>query len=544
MIRQSSCFKGRRPNNLYDLKKDISTPLFIGKYSINSSLIWIEPPKEQYMKTDKSILNKSLPKFEYVFQKPISSNESKSTDQQFHIQKLLLFDIPPSPNFCPPPKDPSRASFSKIMNTLQTITDPELIFVYSSPSPTYEQYQLVKLFYPPPSEFSNCKEKDRIKGEGAKLISRQGFLNFQLGGFTNRVHIFAWHNLNFNPNDIYSALAETTNKFLNSSSSERDSDKLQCIVSYLMVWIHWFPADFSSNPKLSDYLIVMIDHICMVSDPSLKVGAYFVKAFLYILKESLQTPECFSIPLTESTFRDTNNSYSIMDFNIDPSLLALHIMYDELSDFRKLQVSEFMHGNWMNSKSRQELSPNCVNLTNNFNRRSTFIRFSILTRPTDKEKANAIEYWISVAIAAEKIRDFQLIFEIDGALCHPMINSLKPAWKLISKSATSQRAHISEMTQPTKQKRNQLRELENIDPNNTLPFLGHSLDSLNVLSENSKREELVPNGSVGINMHIQKKYLDEIDFIFAKWASNVEFNLERSLLVEVQKMSSFGLSQK
>ena len=195
-----------------------------------------------------------------------------------------------------------------------------------------------------------------------------------------------------------------------------------------------------------------------------------------------------------------------------------------------------MQCSW-SKNDKLEKAPHIVELTKHFNDTSLFINSTILsTKKYAKKRANIIEAWIKIMDAAYTAKNFNLLFEINGALSNPAIARLKGTWSLVSSEVLKRYAELCEITQPSQKFKRYRHKLKNCKVEITLPYVGLWLNSMSLVDNDNSTYVTLPNGEKGINFHKQRLLYENFVMVLKRWGSELTFCLDKTLLNEIQNI--------
>lgn len=440
--------------------------------------------------------------------------------------------------------------WDSIYKKVMTTTDQHELYSYSLPRVEDAYYQLTRAVGCLPDEISYIDKKrntsveigdgDIIQEENIRfinVISKSAFMKFEFGmmanePFPDRLHIFTWHNLGIEPKEIAAALSSFMYHISKVSASYQ---YFRCVTSYLFEWIHMFPIDFYEDTDVSDAIIGITNEL-LEEFEELSADAFLIKAIIMSLRNHVHDPSKFTIPKPTAVFNlHLDIKYDdLINFKVDPMLLAKTYMFNGIEDLRSLQLSELVNTNWTKAETKYGVSPNLMKITERANMEMDFILKTILNQ-SERKRSKAIQYWIKVMAAAKKIRNFQLFFHIDGALSMPQVHNLLAEWKFVKPSYIRKYEEFQKITSPVCKSLKQYRRIIIEQPTLTLPFIGPFLSEIVAIDAGNKKDKEAPNGEPGYNINMERAYMAEVDMIFHPWCTSCLCELDLDLLNIIRK---------
>ena len=282
------------------------------------------------------------------------------------------------------------------------------------------------------------------------------------------------------------------------------------------VWTNWFPDDFhlaNMKPHLSQFYNLL--GTSGVFDP--------------ISKSNDDVIWDSSVPF--------NDKEKDLLFCADPYILAEHFTYLELKTLRSMQPSEFLNCSW-SALDKMEKSPHVCQMTEQFNTMSRWICLCIVKEKNIKDRCRIIERWVQVLEAALEILNYQLVFEIFGALCNPAITRLKKTMAAVDPETRKVMDQLRALTTPTARfeaYRNKLRETAK---QITLPYIGPMLTALVYVADgNPSKKPLPDTGEFQWGISKFRTYSQTMAEICSAWGSELKFVLNPELFRRVASLS-------
>ena len=364
--------------------------------------------------------------------------------------------------------------------------------------------------------------KRNLNGETVlDAISPAAFFDFRMGksvidSSVDRLHVFTWHNLGIPGSQV----ARDLGALIKSGNGQVF---LEGAVQYLFTWLYCFPTDFYNDPHLVDVLVQLLKLI-VEKDKTLLRRASIIKSLAVVLQEKKYSPDEWSYRLQAPVISISSEPWDLMSLSVEPSVLAVHFTYLELKLLHKLQRGEFVCAKWA------EYPRYLKAVINRFNETVSFIASSILVENQSKRAKN-IQYWIRVMKEAKKLRNFQLIAEIDAALSSLPISRLKATWKSLKTSVVTQFQGLHNLSE----QKTYWEDVFSV-PRKTTPFIGMFLTELARLSKAAPKKQMA-SGSDGYDMNMQRKTLSIVECIFADWGLDLRFELDSRILEECNVLS-------
>lgn len=223
-------------------------------------------------------------------------------------------------------------------------------------------------------------------------------------------------------------------------------------------------------------------------------------------------------------------------FCAPPLVLAEHFAYFELQILRDIPASEFIKNGWT-ALDKWERSPHICKMMEHFNTVSTWIVKSLVTEGREG-RARMLEKWIQVMEAAREISNYQLVFEIFGALCSPAIIHLKKTWKKVSPETVKTFEALRTLTTATARFLNYRLALEETAKEITVPYIGPMLTSLVYVNDgNTSKKTIQDSTETFWNMVKFRGYAQIMREIESDWGSAMQFVLNPELFTLISSMA-------
>lgn len=386
-----------------------------------------------------------------------------------------------------------------------------LLSLFQSNSNQQPTHILTKLFEP---DLIHAKH-------GSFSITPQSFSEFRFGKLfkfaqSDVLHLYTWHQLNIPATLISKNLLIL---FQTNITHQHIKALIQCISQYIIEWITHFPLDFYGNSNNSELIDSLLKAMATKSRSSLDF-INIIGTVIYNLNKKIILPTHFSEKVKQPIIKSISPVNSLIDLSIDPYIVANHFSYIDLLLLKKLHRGDFCS----NSANINKNSIIC-----RFNEVTRFICSSILI-DSDKRRARNISYWIKMMYYAKRIKNFNLLAEIDCALSSYTIKRLKTSWKLVNDNAL---LAFSRLHNFFKKKENQM-EMFN-DVKLTIPFVGIFISQLSGCNFN-----IVNNIDDNVRVYELEneiKIMEIVEQVFWPWGVELEFEIDQDVLNECKKLN-------
>lgn len=359
------------------------------------------------------------------------------------------------------------------------------------------------------------------------------------------IHLYSWHRLSIDPKKIVLSLTRIyQSNFCENHSVKNDdlnefiifenlNDCINRIYHYVIAWISLFPTDFvstqdnsndqneSKNSDSSSFVEDLINLITLImsSSPNFMKSSMIILAVIYFIYNGEINPLMFShFPCLKPKITDKRSPdiIRLIDLQVEPQILARHFTYAELHFLRNITRNDVI------IEERWEKSEQLQALFKRFNETCSFIVSSIIKYKDDQLKR--IDYWITVMSEAMKIRNYQLMFEIEAALSSPLLNEAKLGLTI------SQNLKFDKMKSfiYSKHYKEDLLQRKEV----CLPFFGMIFKKILKLfrSQNASSEKSIEN------VHVMNDCVNTIEFLFSEWGTQYTFDLDSSLLKAIREL--------
>ncbi|KAH0791142.1 RasGEF domain containing protein [Histomonas meleagridis] len=218
----------------------------------------------------------------------------------------------------------------------------------------------------------------------------------------------------------------------------------------------------------------------------------------------------------------------------DPFIIAQHFMSIEIQKFSAIERIELLQ--WSRESCKKDSrSKHLQQLIQHFNRTSLYVGWSILSTKSLQERVRVLESWIRILDAAYQIKNFNLLFEIDGSLNHPAVERLSETWRSVDPTLVSRFSNLTKITSPLSKFKNYFQELNKCDVGTTLPNIGPWLTDMTFIEDGKPNYVTLPNKEKGINFLKQKLYYEPFTMIQKPWGAEMRFELSKVLIDSITK---------
>jgi len=193
-------------------------------------------------------------------------------------------------------------------------------------------------------------------------------------------------------------------------------------------------------------------------------------------------------PTTTISEEGNDNSNNNSNSNIErekpsflPEVIAKELTIMEWELISALTINEFSHKTFKGNKA-----VNITNLTVWFNRISSWVSTKIISKETPEERATIIEAFISIAMFAKELKNYNCVMEILGSLHNSSISRLKNSWALVSQKSIDMFQILNQLMIPDTNFKNYRKQLTLVLPNEPcIPYLGLFLTDYTYLDESN-----------------------------------------------------------
>ena len=224
-------------------------------------------------------------------------------------------------------------------------------------------------------------------------------------------------------------------------------------------------------------------------------------------------------------------------FCATPEILVEHFSYFELQILRKIPPHEFMGTGWA-AVDKCVRAPHIVAMVDHFNTITQWIVESVVITHTMDQRVKLIERWLKVMQAAREMRNFQLVFEIFGALCSPAVAHLEETRQQLSDESQKILKDFRQFTTPTGRFEQYRKELASFVPEIVVPYIGPMLTSLVYIADGNPSKKVIPaTGEAVCNFSKYRSYAHIMADICGEWGTNIKFILNPDLFKKVSSIS-------
>lgn len=306
--------------------------------------------------------------------------------------------------------------------------------------------------------------------------------------------------------------------FFNSTEfvTERE-DRLKGLIE---IWRKWFPNDFSESRALLSPLVNLAG-----------------TSSIYDTHQQMKINIIYNINVP------FNAKETKIPFSASPLIIAEHFTFLELCILREIPAYEFIGCSWTSSEKWNK-APHIMKFFDHFNFISQWIVYSIIKTESVDERVLLIEQWIQIMDAAAEVVNYQLVFEIYGALCNPAITHLTSTWSGINPEIMSIYKKYSLLTTPSGRFANYREKLEQLPPEVVVPYIGPFLTSLVYISDGNTSTKSLPGvPEPVINFQKFRSYAAVLNDIMVPWGKDMVFYLHEDLLKRIQNIPPVDLSE-
>jgi hypothetical protein len=226
-----------------------------------------------------------------------------------------------------------------------------------------------------------------------------------------------------------------------------------------------------------------------------------------------------------------------------PHILAEHFSYFELQILRDIPAYEFMGCGW-SAADKWQRAPRIMKMTDHFNTMSQMIVASIVTTETYDGRLRLLERWILIMDAALKINNYQLVFEIFGALCNPALTQLQRMWKALPLEIRKLYDEFRALTAPSARFETYRKRLAENPPETVVPYIGPMLTSLVYISDGNPSKKTIPDVTEIVwNFSKYRTYSQTMEDVMAPWGAELKFVLNQELFTRIRSIPPIDQSE-
>lgn len=379
------------------------------------------------------------------------------------------------------------------------------------------------------------------KNDESNLLKFQLFSqgNDQPKSDTDIIHLYSWHHLSIDPKKIVLSLTQLYHiNFCKSNLVENDESITQddnfhifrtleeCICSilkYTNQWIILFPTEFVpiQSPKSNNLTFFADDLVNLIiliisSSPQFKKPAMTILAVIFFIYNGEANPMIFShFPCLKAkkTAKESLEASRLIDLQIDPQILAKHFTYYELQFLRNVSRIDIIdEKKWNKSEPLQAMFKR-------FNDTCSFILSSIVKFDKESQIQRSI-FWINVMNESSKLRNYQLMFEIETALSSPLLKDARSRLPI----AVNLKFDKLKSFLYSKSYKDDVKNHREV----CIPFFGNVFKKVAKIFGNSDAKSV---GFVQMN-----ECVNAVEFLLSEWGTQYVFDLDSSLLKAVYEL--------
>jgi hypothetical protein len=356
--------------------------------------------------------------------------------------------------------------------------------IYSELLTTFED----QISFPPPSDdiVFETKETDIEKDPNSGEI-KAGTVDVLVEKLTNDKdpkfiqQFFLTYRSFMTPYELMDQISQRYTKILQLQTNDPDNVQYKLstlrIINHFKLWLNDFFYDFDNA------LVVMLVNFLRKSDqytPCNQIKSKLEKKLLGTEKDPSQTT--FSKAADPSIIpKDLKNSTTFNFVQWDPLEIARQITLIEYSVFKKITPKECFNLSWT-KKTKEQTSPNIVELTKRFNDLSYWFATLIVKEEDLKLRTKLLSHVIKVITACQSLNNFNAVTTINGALNNAAIHRLKKTFEGLTTNEKKKLVEINELVSNIGSYKAMRDALANSAPP-TIPYLGVFLTDLTFIEE-------------------------------------------------------------
>ncbi|OHT11495.1 hypothetical protein TRFO_19034 [Tritrichomonas foetus] len=303
-------------------------------------------------------------------------------------------------------------------------------------------------------------------------------------------------------------------------------------MEFFRIWLNDFSKDFYDEEIRKSVIEMLKSFEGLSSDEDetakeeIEISINKIKSFENKESKKSDFPATFiSIVNTKDNLR-ANLMFSPM--MADPQILAYHFMYIDLNIYSKIERYEFIKCAW-SKPDRDVKAAHITELTKNFNKTAVIVMETILREKKLKQRKMVLESWIKIMEEAEKINNFNLIFEIDAAMTNPAIIRLKQTWDKVNPDLRNSYNQLSDITAPFRKFGKYKTKLDGIPCVKALPYLGPWLTEMTFIEDGNPKTKALESGEDAINFQKQKAYYIPVSYLTKPWGKEISFQIDEKI---------------
>ena len=231
-----------------------------------------------------------------------------------------------------------------------------------------------------------------------------------------------------------------------------------------------------------------------------------------------------------------NDREESLVFCATPEILVEHFSYYELQILRQIPAHEFMGTAWT-AVDKWQRAPHIVTMMDHFNTVTQWIVESIVMTNRVEMRVRLIERWLKIMQTAREMGNFQLVFEIFGALCSPALSHLTQTMQKLGQDGQKIIEDFREFTTPKGRFENYRKELATFAPEVVVPYIGPMLTSLVYVADGNPSKKTIPDsGETAWNFSKHRSYAQIMCDICGEWGTAMKFVLNQDLFKKVSSI--------
>jgi hypothetical protein len=168
---------------------------------------------------------------------------------------------------------------------------------------------------------------------------------------------------------------------------------------------------------------------------------------------------------------------------------------------------------------------------------SQMIVASIVKNETFEGRLRLLERWILIMDAGLKISNFQLVFEIFGALCNPALTHLQRMWKALPAAPKRMFEEFRTLTAPSARFETYRKKLAENPAEIVVPYIGPMLTSLVYIFDGNPSKKTIPDVTdIVWNFSKYRTYSQTMEDVMAPWGAELKFVLNQELFTRIRSI--------
>jgi hypothetical protein len=185
-----------------------------------------------------------------------------------------------------------------------------------------------------------------------------------------------------------------------------------------------------------------------------------------------------------------------------------------------------------------------MKMTDHFNTMSQMIVASIVANDDAQMRQALLERWILGMDAALKINNFQLVFEIFGALCNPALTQLQRLWKMLPVDVKKLYDEFRVLTAPSSRFETYRKRLAENPAEKVVPYIGPMLTSLVYISDGNPPKKSIPDVTDLVwNFSKYRTYSQTMEDVMSPWGAEFKFVLNQELFTRIRSIPPVDQSE-